>query len=38
MKDEGVAQISREHAREWADWVRDDYDSEECRKLIAGET
>ena len=37
MKDEGVAQISREHAREWADWVRDEYDSEACRKLIAGE-
>ena len=36
MKDEGLAQMAREHARERADWVRDNYESEECQALIAG--
>lgn len=34
MVDEGLAQMAREAARERADWVRDDFDSEECQALI----
>ena len=34
MKDEGVARMAREHARERADWVRDNFDSAECQELI----
>ncbi|MCY4146098.1 MAG: DNA methyltransferase [Chloroflexi bacterium] len=36
LKDEGLAQMAREAARERADWVRDDFDSEECQALIDG--
>jgi len=35
MKDEGLAQLAREHARERADWVRDSFESEACQALIA---
>ena len=34
LKDEGLAQLSREAARELADWLRDNFDSEECQALI----
>ncbi len=34
MKDEGMAQLAREHARERADWVRDNFASDECKALI----
>ena len=34
MKDEGLAQLAREHAREMADWVRDEFESEACRALV----
>ena len=37
MKDEGLAQISREYAREKADWVRKNFDSPECQALINGD-
>ncbi|MXX83210.1 MAG: hypothetical protein F4Y70_07060, partial [Chloroflexi bacterium] len=36
MKDESLAKLAQEAARERADWVRDNFDSEECRALIAG--
>jgi len=36
MKDEGLAQLAREHARERADWVRDNFESEACQALIKG--
>jgi len=36
MKDEGLAQLAREHARDRANWVRDNFDSEECQDLVAG--
>ena len=36
MKDEGLAQLAREAARERADWVRDNFESEECQALIGG--
>ncbi len=36
LKDEGLAQLAREHARERADWVRDNFDSAECQALIGG--
>ncbi len=35
MKDEGLAQMAREHAREQADWLRENFDSPECQALIA---
>ena len=35
MKDEGLAQLAREHAREWADKTRDEFDSETIQALIA---
>lgn len=34
MKDEGLAQLAREHARELADWVRDNFESDECQELV----
>ena len=34
MKDEGLAQLAREHARERADWVWDNFESEECQALV----
>ena len=34
MKDEGLAQLAREHARERAAWLRDNFESEECQALI----
>ena len=36
MKDAGLAQMTREHAREKADWVRENFDSPECQALING--
>ena len=36
LKDEGLAQLAREAARERADWVRDNFGSEECKALIEG--
>lgn len=36
MKDEGLAQLVRETARERAEWVRDYFDSEECQSMIRG--
>ena len=35
MQDEGMAQMAREAALEKADWVRDNFDSEECQKMVA---
>ena len=35
MKDQGLAQLTREHARERADWVRDNFESEACQALIS---
>ncbi len=34
MKDEGLAQLSREAARERTDWVRDNFESEDCQALV----
>lgn len=36
MKDEGLAQLAREHVREKAEWVRDYFDTRECQDLIRG--
>ena len=36
MKDEGLAQLSREAARERADWVRDNFEGEACQALVGG--
>ena len=36
MKDEGMAQLTREYARERADWVRDNFETEACQSLITG--
>ena len=36
MKDEGLAQMAREAARDRADWVRDYFDTPECQELIKG--
>ena len=33
MKDEGLAQLAREAARGKAEWVRDYFDTLECREL-----
>ncbi len=37
IKDEGLAQLAREHARERADWVRDNFAGEECQALVNGQ-
>jgi len=36
MKDEGLAQLVRETARKRAEWVRDNFKSEECQEMIGG--
>ncbi len=36
MKDEDMAKLIQEHAREKAEWVRDHFDSAECQALIKG--
>ena len=36
MKDESMAKLVQEHAREKAEWVRYNFDSEACQALIAG--
>ena len=36
MKDEGLAQMAREAARERADWLRDNFESAVCKALIGG--
>ena len=36
MKDEDLAKLVQEHAREKAEWVRDHFDSGECQSLIKG--
>ena len=36
MKDEGLAQLAREAARDRADWVRDYFDTRECQEMIEG--
>ena len=36
MKDADMAKLARDSARSRAEWVRDEFDSEECKALIAG--
>ncbi len=36
MKDESMAKLVQEHAREQAEWVRDNFATEDCQALIAG--
>ena len=36
MKDESMAKLVQEHAREKAEWVRYNFDSDACQALIAG--
>ena len=36
MKDEGLAQLAREAARDKAEWVRDYFDTPECQEMIRG--
>ncbi len=36
MKDADLAKLARDSARSRAEWVRDEFDSEECKALIAG--
>ena len=36
LKDEGLAQMAREHAREQADWLRENLESADCQSLIMG--
>ena len=36
MKDESMAKLVQDHAREKAEWVRDNFASAECQALIAG--
>ncbi len=36
MKDDSLAQLAREHAREKAEWVRDYFHTQECQELIRG--
>ncbi len=36
MKDADRAKLARDSARSRAEWLRDNYDSDECRALIAG--
>ena len=36
MKDEGLAQLAREAARDKAEWLRDYFDTPECQEMIVG--
>lgn len=36
MADEGMAQMARESARDRAEWLRDNFDTEACQNLISG--
>ena len=36
MKDEGLAQLAREDARQQADWLHDNFHTPECQQLIEG--
>ncbi|MCY3797035.1 MAG: DNA methyltransferase [Chloroflexi bacterium] len=36
MKDDSLAQLAREHAREKAEWVRGYFHTQECQELIRG--
>lgn len=36
MKDEGMAKLAQEDARDKAEWVRDYFDTEECQEMIGG--
>ena len=38
MRDEGLAKIARDTARQRAEWVRDYFHTEECQDLIRGKT
>ena len=37
MKDESLAKIAQDSATARAEWVRDNFDTEECQRLIKGE-
>ena len=37
MQDEGRALLAQDSARAKAEWTRDQFDSDECRQLIAGQ-
>ena len=37
MKDESLAKLVQEIAREKAEWIRDNFDSEDCQTLIRGD-
>ena len=36
MKDESLAKLAQAHARSQAEWLRDNFDSEDCQRLIKG--
>lgn len=38
MRDEGMAEIAQSKATDRVEWVRDNYETEECQALIEGET
>ena len=37
MKNEDLVEIAQYKAAELAEWVRDNFDTEECQRLIRGE-